>query len=654
MIKASYVFVFSALFSVVFSFAPANAGSSCSAMDLAKNERWDAAITCSESQKDELLTKLVLWSKYKNTNSNAQTEEILGFISKNPHFPNLITLQAVAERKINEETKAHVLKRWFSKHKPITDNGIHYYLEIMGRELNDKALASWVKEAWIRVEYDKADRKKFLSKYKKHLTHSDHIKKIDHLIWAGHTMIDQDLLHLVNNDYKLLFAARLAILRNNGNIDSIIAKVPAKLRTAPGLLYARAVWHKKRGHYHKIAQLILDHPHMGTIHSDSWFQLRSRTILELEQKTRYKTSYAIASTHKYKEPVNYVDGEWFSGKIAWIYHQDAHKALEHFKRILEKSQYSVSKAKSAYWSARMHKKIGNHKEADRYFSLAANHPGTFYGQLSILKNNGSKIELIDDKPKITEEDKKWSESDNLVNASKILAKSKQHNSARLFAHAAYKSARTPGQHYLLTKIGTNQKLHSLAVLYNKISERDGRPLKKDGYPVLNMKSFNKNVEKALSLSIIRQESEFDTHALSPAGAMGLMQLMYPTAKQLGNEFGDKVTKETLSNNPEENVKLGTYYLYKLLKKYKGSYVLTIAAYNAGQGNVDKWLKMYGDPRKIKSQDGVIEWIEKIPFSETRTYVQHVLSNLQIYRNILRDKETSHIHIELAKDLIGEV
>lgn len=658
MLKGSYLFVFSTLILVASTFSNADAGASCSAMDLVKNERWDAAITCSESQKDKLLTKLVLWTKYKNTNSNAQTEEILDFIAQNPNFPNLITLQTIAEKKINKETKAPVLKHWFSKNKPITSNGIRYYLELMDKELDEKALIYWVKQAWIRVEYDKIERKKFLSKYKKYLTHSDHIQKIDYLISNGYTSIDEDVMRLVNKDYKLLFAARLSILRNNGNIDSIIAKVPEKLRTAPGLLYAKAVWHKKRGHYDKVAQLILDHPHMSAIHSDAWFQLRSRTILELEQKKNYKTSYAIASSHKYKEPVNYVDGEWFAGKIAWIYHKDAPKALEHFQRILEKSKYPVSIAKSAYWSGMMHKKMGNQKEANKRFRLAANYPGTFYGQLSILKNQGGKIELVDDVPRVTDADKKWSENSELVNASKILAKSNQHISARLFANAAYKSAHTAGQRYLLTKIGTDEKLPSLAVLYNKASEREGHSFKKRGYPVLDLKSFNKNVEKALSLSIIRQESEFDPYAHSPAGAVGLMQLMYPTAKQLGSEFGDKVTKEILSDSEEENVKLGTYYLSKLLKKYKGSYILTIAAYNAGPRNVDKWIKLYGDPKNFRSQDAAVEWIEKIPFNETRTYVQHVLSNLQIYRTILKDqnenKETAWLHIDFAKDLIAKV
>jgi len=623
-------------------------------MQLVKEGDWDAATKCAESAKQPLSAKLVLWSKYKDRNSNAKTEDILSFISKNPTFPNLLTLQAVAENKINKKTNVAFLRHWFTKHHPITDRGTGAYLEVMGGQLEHQDLVYWVKKAWVNVDYNQSERQAFLSRYRKYLTHSDHVEKLDKLIWKGYTSIDKDLLGLVNHDYKALFIARLELLKNNGNMTGVIAKVPDKLKAAPGLLYARAVWHQKRGQYSKIAKLIADHPHIKTSKSDRWFELRSRTAIELAQKGRYKESYDLASTHQYQSPINYVDGEWFAGKVAWIYNKDARKALNHFKRILDKAQYSVTISKSAYWSGMMHDKLGEKEDAKKHFTIASQHPHTFYGLLGVMKVGDNKV-ILEKPPVVTQEDKEWIAHNELVQASKILALSKQHNAARHYVGVATKHADTPGKQYLLTKFGEDNKLNSLSVLYNKVPERKGKFLGASAYPTLGgIKSFNKNVEEALSLSIIRQESEFDPYALSPAGAMGLMQLMYPTAKQMSKELKESITREDL-DSPEVNVKLGTYYLSKLLKKYEGHYVLTIASYNAGPGKVDEWIKVYGDPRVMEKADDVVEWIERTPFYETRSYIQHVLSNLQMYRNFLgsnsNDQHTDEIAIDLAPDLL---
>ncbi len=493
-------------------------------------------------------------------------------------------------------------------------------------------------------------------KYKKYLTHSDHIQKLDHMLWEGHRKIDSDLLLLVNRDFRALFAARLQILRNHSNINKILSTVPKNLRAAPGLLYARALWYKKRGHYSKISKLILDHPHVTTLKKDRWFKLRARTALELAQKGHYRSAYRVSSEHNYSNAVNYVDGEWFAGKVAWVYRDDAKTALEHFKNILNRSSYSISRSKSAYWSGMMYQKLGMQSEAKKHFAIAAEYPDTFYGQLGVMKvRNNKNIHIVDKSPKVTKADEKWIKNNELVRASILFAGSKQHVAARRFAWAAFAEANTIGKKYLLTKIGIDRKLYSLSVLYNKIAERRGIFFVNYSYPTLKLKSFNKNIEKALALAIIRQESEFDAHALSPAGAMGLMQLMYKTAKQEGREVGVKVTKDQLYNSPELNVKLGSHYISKLVKRYEGSYILAIAAYNAGPHNVDRWVKAYGDPRALDDIDEVVEWVEKIPYYETRAYVQHVLSNLQIYRNILKNREqkesTKTISIDLEKDLL---
>ena len=651
-----YIYILSALFFCVVTYKGAHA-KSCSAMDLISEERWDSALRCAKAQNNPLLEKMVLWSEYRDRTSSAKTEEILRFVANNSSFPETWLLKSIAENKINSDTDKGFLKKWFHKNLPITDKGIKYYLEINGSKLDKKSFSAWVKKAWIRVEYNSEERKEFLSKYKNNLTHSDHIKKIDHMIWQGYTRIDNDLLRLVNSDFRTLFEARLKILRNQSNINSIVSSVPKKLRSAPGLLYARAAWYKKRGHYGKIARLVLDHHgYVSTLKSDVWFKMRSRTALEMAQKGHYKTAYAMSSVHNYRNSVNYVDGEWFAGKVAWVYQNNAKRALKHFQNIQKKSKYAISRSKSAYWSALMYQKLGNTDKANANFKIAAEYPDTYYGQLAVIKIKKNKdIQDVDEIPEIHQSDRDWIENNDFVRASRIFAKAKHHQISRKFAAVAYRHANTPGKKYLLTQIGHQKKLYALSVLYNKISGRGGLLFAESGYPLVNLKSANQNVEKALILSLIRQESEFDTNALSPAGAMGLMQLMYPTAQDVSRDLGIKINKEKLFNSPALNIKLGSNYISSLLERYDNNYILAVASYNGGPHNVDKWIKAYGDPRGMSDLDDVVEWVEKIPFYETRAYVQHVLSNVQIYRNILKNRaqktKIKQVKISLSDDLV---
>ena len=304
----------------------------------------------------------------------------------------------------------------------------------------------------------------------------------------------------------------------------------------------------------------------------------------------------------------------------------------------------------------MYRKLGNQEKAKESFKIAAEYPDTYYGQLAIIKiRKNNNVQTVDKAPAITDLDKYWVENNDFVRASRIFAKAKQHNASRKFASAAYSNANTPGKKYLLTQIGHKKKLYALSVLYNKISGRGGMLFAEYGYPLVSLKSADKKVEKSLVLSIIRQESEFDTHALSPAGAMGLMQLMYAMAKDVSSDLGIRINKDKLFQSPALNIKLGSSYIGSLLERYDNNYILAIAAYNGGPHNVDKWIKAYGDPRGMKDIDEVVEWIEKVPFYETRAYVQHVLSNLQIYRNILKSRaqktKIKQVKINLSKDLV---
>jgi soluble lytic murein transglycosylase len=627
--------------------------SECSAVKLARHTRWNEAFNCAKAHNDPVLYKIVQWLKYRDPKSNASFEEIIRFISVNRHFPDRALLISRAESKLDSKVDKSNALIWLNNNPPTTSDGLKYYLSISKHDPKNNKFIKLVHKTWIEAKYSKGERKDFLVKYRKYLKQEHHIAKLDYLLRTGNSRLDPDLLQLLDKNYQSLFKARVLLLKNRGDLNNILNLVPGKLRKDPGLLYAEALWHRKREHDDKVARLILANSNIAEIKSDKWFNIRMRTALELVDKGEHLTAYKIASSHNYKDFVNYVDGEWFAGKIAYSYLKKDNKALVHFKNILNNSKFSISVSKGAYWTGIALQRIGNNTVAQKYFVKAAAYPDTFYGQLAKMKLRINNRYVIPKAPQVTHKDLAWLKNNDLVRASHIFSQDNQYGISRKFMSNASRAANTIAKRYLLAKFGYDISVNSLSVISSKESARRGAFFVDYSYPTLP-NAPKSNLEEALLWSIIRQESEFNSQARSSVGAMGLMQLMYPTARQTAKELNLKFTRVSLYRNPQLNMRLGSHYLSSLLKDYNGSYVLAIAAYNAGPHNVNKWIKKYGDPRELKNPDKVVEWIEKTPFSETRSYIQHVLSNVQVYRNLLAHKKSSnvrHINLTLHKDLV---
>lgn len=654
-VKTLFLFILAFFLMNWAMFSYAESSKQCSAIKLARYSKWSEASKCAASQKNPVLQKIVLWMKYIDKNSNSSFEEISQFIISNPGFPKKSTLIANAESKLGPNIDKNKVSKWFAKYPPSTSYGIKYYFQIYpNKNSQNTKFINLAKKTWINADFNKKERHEFLSNYSTYISQNDNIVKIDKLIWKGNKRIDPELLNFVSKDYRNLFNARLLLLRGNSNYDKIISKVPKQLIERSGLLYAQALWLHKKGRHAKAATIILRNHEVSKTSTDGWFNVITLTAVELIDKGQISTAYKVASSHRYKEPVNYVDGEWMAGKIAYFYLKDYEKAFKHFQNILNNSKFSISIAKGAYWTGVAAKKLGRKAIAQKYFAQAAKYPENLYGQLSITKLlNNDNIYQVNSLTPVSQSDLKWLKNNELARASYILSKANQYSNTRKFIKAAASSAKTATQRYLLSKFGHDVNVNAISVISGKESAHKGEFFPEYAYPILK-KSYTTGTNEALVFSIIRQESEFNPIAKSHAGAMGLMQIIYPTAKDISRELNTRITKVSLLKNPDLNVKFGTHYILSLVKRYKGSYILAIAAYNAGPGNVDKWIKKYGDPRKSKSLDEAVNWIEKIPFYETRAYVQHVLSNLQIYKSILANKKNTklkNIKINITKDVL---
>ena len=305
---------------------------------------------------------------------------------------------------------------------------------------------------------------------------------------------------------------------------------------------------------------------------------------------------------------------------------------------LDNVGYPISLSRGAYWLGRTYEKLGNNDESFKWYQESSKFLTTYYGQLSHMKiYPGAKIELNE----LMEVDKKIAENFYKKDLVKIVHLLDELNKDKYTKHILRYLANENinfGSEILAAKLATDISRFDFSIQISKIASYEKRFHNKFNYPIIstpNKINGRKIPEAAFILSIIRQESEFDTSANSSAGAKGLMQLMTYTARVVSKQAKIPYSKSKLTKNPEYNINLGSFYIAGLLLEYDGAYPFAIAAYNAGPKRVKYWKKINKNPQK--GQIDYVNWIELIKFKETRNYVQRVLENYNVYRYILAQK-----------------
>ena len=386
------------------------------------------------------------------------------------------------------------------------------------------------------------------------------------------------------------------------------------------------------------------------IEDERWLQIKQIYSLRALRGGYANRAYEIANTkYNFSDDPNTLSDflylEWLAGFIALEFFNDPKLAKKHFLNFFtllkdweEKSNYlneigyhkdiislDIASARIGYWLGKTFIKLGDKKSAQKFFSLSANYDYSFYGQLSLerLKINPS--------PRyVTKKDSKGFKINNQKDLVEVAASlyfaERGVLSDYIFGHLA--KGLSEQERYKLCHMLQDAGFIKGSLTVAKKSTENGTPLHSELFPTSKDFVFDQNVDKSLVLSVIRQESEFFRAAKSRTGALGLMQLMPNTAKEVARKLKIKYKKSKLITNENYNIRLGSYYLKYLLKRYDGSKVLTLAAYNAGPANLKKWLSNMGDPRK-KGIDPLV-WIELIPYPETRNYVKRVLEAIWIY------------------------
>ena len=605
-----------------------------------KKKKWQTAIKLSKRAKNKMVFKMVNWLYLIQPSNSASFFDYLTFINNNPNYPRINRLKYLAEHKMYLKTVSpKVIKKWFNDKEPLSDYGKIKLGEIYVMEGSTEEGSKLIKEGWIKAKLSKNDLKYLRTKYKKIITVSDNIKRADWHAWEGKHWDVQRMLRYLPKDETALYRARQLLMSKSYGVDNAIGKVPAKYKNNIGLKYDRLKWRRRRGRLDPSLEILFTLPNdpIKLVRPDLWWKERAILTRSLIYKKKYAKAYKVSSNHSLLEGPEYAESEWLSGWLALTFLNDPNMALQHFKNFYNNVGYPISLSRGAYWLGVTYEKIKNQQMSEDWFNEAAKYLNTYYGQLAFVKLNGKEKFTLQKQKEIDEKYKKEFNKNTLIKNIKLLKELDQTKYSKDFLKHLSSLNIEKGSEILAGELAIDIGRYDFAIQIAKKASYEKRFFNNINYPIIQTPQIvnNKTMPKVeLILAVIRQESEFDKDATSYVRARGLMQVMTYTGKLVAKQAKLPYSKSKLQN-PDYNIKIGSYYLASLLENYEGSYPFALAAYNAGPKRVKYWKKINGNPQK--GEIDYINWVELIKFKETRNYVQRVLENINVYRYMLSGK-----------------
>jgi soluble lytic murein transglycosylase len=593
--------------------------------------------------RDKLLGKAIDWMELSRPGSGRSFRDIVAFHDQNSDWPGLSGLRMRAEDAIAGLSDDE-LRAWFERYPPVTAFARLRQADILFAGGKREAALELVRSVWIETDFGKAEEKLVLQRYGQYLRGEDQIRRLDRLVWDSNDDGAKRQYARVPAEWKAVAEARFQLAQLASNALTLVGKVPAKLQKDPGLLYERARYLRRKDRFQEATEIVANAP-ANTGRPSAWWTERQILARRALLDGNAKLAYRLAARHGLEQgTVSYFEGEFLAGWIALRFLNDAPSAYNHFVHLHDTAKLPISVARGAYWAGRAAEARNEKQLAATWYVTASEHQATYYGQLARTKLGKDAPPKLLPEPAPTAQEIAAFERKDLVRIARMLHELGETDKAKPFVLRLSDLAKTPADHALTARLAEQLGRPDLEVSIGKRASYVGVPLMLHGYPVISMGRGGVS-ERPLVLAMTRQESAFDIDAVSRAGARGLMQLMPTTAKEVAKAQGLPFSADRLTRDPSYNLALGRSYLDGLLDSFGGSYVLSIAAYNAGPTRVRQWMRDYGDPRAPEID--VIDWVESIPVNETRNYVQRVLENLQVYRVRMGD---SQLAFSISDDL----
>lgn len=563
------------------------------------------------------------------------------FLIANPGYPDEVTLRARAERRLREEfVDPSLLLDFFRDHPPVTNYAkAHYALALLGSDPG--ASERWARDAWRGGEMSATAEAALFANFGAGFTQDDNDARMDALLWQRDVEGAQRQLMRASPARVGVFQTRLGILQSGDGYTS-----DGSARSDPGYLYNRSRELRQEGRADEAVRLIADGPPLARLPFD-----RDLWIEELlavgRAASRADTPRVAARALEAFAPGEDISGlsyglrddytslMWAGGTNALWHLGDGRSAAPLFYQYGAAARTSQTRSKGFFWAGEAYRQAGMTAEANRHYEMAAQYTDRFYGLMALQRlGRGLPAYAAAPSGQPTDAERRAFLAAPITAAVSEVARDAPWSTGIRFYRAISDQATTVGEHLLVAELAREIGRRDLAVNLADYAASDGHTgFTRIGFPTLQTPpGANWTMVHALA----RQESQFATNAISHAGARGLMQFMPATAAEEARRAGVQYSASALVDDPEYAMRLGSNHIERLLSQYNGSYPLAIAAYNAGPGNVNRWLRENGDPRQTGDW---LRWIEEVGFFETKNYIQRVIENAVVYEALYPDRAT---------------
>jgi soluble lytic murein transglycosylase len=570
-------------------------------------------------RQDHFVMALTTWLAIHH-HQNVALADAEQLLQQHPNWPEHDKARRLVETKLSDATPPEWLEVWFQQFPPLSTHAqmleASAALSLKRSPEKIEKATNQLRQLWQTAVLNRSDQEWVLKRYGSMLATDDHHNRMVTLHCRPDGPLTREASQHLGNKMPTLAGKVKALLHIHHSQPHPCAQTLQSVRAAEQGRDQQAVA--------LLAKAMPKHPDPSL-----WWKHVFATAREAIKAKSFSQAYHIIRHHGFKEGVNFAEGEWLSGWVALRHLHDPANALMHFERLYAGVNYAASLSRAAYWAGRAAAELGQLETSRSWYEKAKHYSDTFYGQLAWHELSPSTALVLPASPKPTPEERAALSKNQLAKAAYYLFKAGKLQEAKLFFKTAMDQAKSKGERVLIAEMPRQLGNVPLGVEVAKYASYHGVIIPEIGYPYL------RHIQTAPLAShvvhgIIRQESNFYPHAKSSAGATGLMQLIPKTAQTTAKRMNVPFASRKLQDSAY-NVRVGAQYFHELVEKFGGSYILALAAYNAGPTNAWRWVDEFGDPRQMHDTYQVVDWIESITYGETRTYVQRVLANIYMYQ-----------------------
>ncbi|WP_233192771.1 lytic transglycosylase domain-containing protein [Acidimangrovimonas sediminis] len=614
-------------------------------LDLVLRRDWDGAEAAARPA-GPVGRDVIEWMRLRA--GQGTLEDYVAFLRRRPDWPGLPLLRAAGEKVLAESGSPDEVRAYFAHHAPQTAKGAIALQKVLLAAGDRKRAEAAARTAWATLVYGADDQEAQLALMGRVLV-AHHVARLDMLLWEGRLTEAGRMLDLVAEGPKRLAQARIALQSNAPGVDALVDQVPAREAGDAGLAHDRFIWRYYHDFNDSAEELLLQRStsvaSLGR--PEDWARVRAALARDEMRSGDAKKAYRIAANHHLKDGAAYADLEFVAGYVALMRLKDPKTAYVHFTRLERAVSTPISLGRAYYWQGRALEAMRLPDKAAAALRKGARYQSAFYGQMA-----AERLGLPLD-PSLLGHERypDWRRqpflSSSLVRAGLLLVKAGDRPLATRFFLQLTEGLKT-AELGPLSDLALAVNEPHIALRIAKAAADRGVILPRPYFPMSDLAKLKLAVPPALALSIARRESEFNVSVISPAGARGLMQVMPGTAKLMSEAIGVGYDKGRLTSDGDYNARLGAAYLAKLVDEFGPALTLVTAGYNAGPKRPEAWIQVLGDPR-TKTVDP-IDWIEEVPFTETRNYIMRVSEAYTIYRARIEGKAG---RIRLYESLKGE-